>query len=282
MGASILFYSCEDFFDSVTDVDIAAHDSKLAVFCYLDDDNYIHVASVGNSKGYTESDSPDVITDATVTLSKNNVQLSDASVNSQGRYTMDVILNAQTGDEFRLDISAPGYESIYAVERVPPEIDVVSIEYKGENFSQEYGEPLPEYEIVINDDSAYDNYYGIEIWSVDTISGNRFNNYLLSNDFNITEWVYVGVVMNDNTFNGNTYQARVFIDSYEGLPDGYVYEFVIKSISEPMYQYAKSYTNYVINDGNPFAEPVTVTSNMEEEGFGIFAFIRNQRFIVEE
>lgn len=278
--ASTLFYSCEDFFNSVTNVDIAPHESRLAVFGYMNTDLPTQVISVGNSKGYTEAGSPDVITDATAILSKNGVTVGTFIPSGSGEYYLNEPLDAQTGDEFRLDVSATGYASVYAVERVPPVINVGSITYEGEAFSQEYGEPLPEYEIVINDDGNLDNFYGIEVWRLDTITGYREHVYIYSNDFNLTEWIYVGRVMNDETFNGSQYKARVMVEEYNELAENMVYEFVIKSISENMYQYAKSYTNYVINDGNPFAEPVTVTTNMEETGFGLFTYLREQRFIV--
>lgn len=279
--ASSLLYSCEDFFDSVTTVDIAPHESKLAVFGYMDADNPIQTISVGNSKGYTESGSPDVITTATAALSKNGITVGTFSPSGSGEYYLNGTLEIETGDELRLDVSVTGYEPVYAVEIVPPVIDVQNISYEGEAFSQEYGEALPEYEIVINDDANFDNFYSIEAWRLDTINNYKYKVYIYSNDFNMEEWLYFGRVMSDESFNGNQYKARVFIEEYEPLRENEVYEFIIKSTSESMYKYAKSYTNYVNNDGNPFAEPVTVTSNIQEEGFGIFTYLRSQQYIVE-
>jgi len=280
--ASMSFYSCEDFFDSVTDVDIEDHESRLAVFCYLTEDSNFHLARVGNSKGYSTGESPDQITDATLTLSKGGITLGEFDHQGTDAYSLSVDLDESVGDEIRLDISAPGYESIFAVTTVTPEINVSQIEYKGKVFSQEYGEPIPEYEVRIVDDGAVDNFYAVEVLRLDTINQNAYGGYITSNDPSISEWWNVGLVFDDKTFNGNTFNAQILVDAYDGLYENEVYVFTIKSISEEMYQYAKSYTNYQYSFDNPFAEPVTVTSNMQEDAFGIFSYIRNQRFIVTE
>lgn len=276
--ASMFLCSCESFFDSVTDVEIEPHESKLAVFAFLDDSNEEQSVMVGASKGYIESGDPELLSGAAVSLTKNGTEVMEFSGGITGTYFLDVPLNLETGDQLRMDISVPDYEPVYASATVTPLVDVESIVYDGEIFSLEYGETLPQYEVTINDSGATDDYYFLEVYAVNEANDDRQHIYLTTNDVNVSNWTYLGLVFDDKTFNGNTHKVNVMIDDYEGLPQGYNYQLDIKTISEDMYRHAKSRTSYWNSDGNPFAEPVTVTSNIEEDAFGIFGVIRSQTF----
>ncbi|MGK0391242.1 MAG: hypothetical protein ACI94Y_004004 [Maribacter sp.] len=275
--ASTFLYSCESFFNSVTDVDIESHDSKLAVFGYMDGSGNTQTITVGTSKGYIESGEPEEISGATVLLTRNGTEVMDFYEDSPGFYAWDVPLDLQRGDQLRLDVSAPNFDPVYATTTVTPLVDLVSIEYDGEIFSLEYGEPLPQYEITFNDNGDTDDYYFLEVYSVDGL-GNRRRIEVASNEVNISYWTYLGLVLDDNTFNGNQHKLDIFIYDYEGFMNEGSYQLDIKTISKEMYRYAKSRTAYWNSDGNPFAEPVTVTSNIEEDAFGIFGVMRSQKY----
>lgn len=269
--------SCGDFFDSVTDVEIEPHESRLAVFGYLNGSDEEQTITVGASKGYIESGFPELLSGATVSLTKNGTEVMEFGEDNAGNYIWNVPLNLETGDELRMDVSAPDYDPVYATTTVTPLVDVESITYDGEIFSLEYGETLPQYEVAINDDGATDDYYFLEVFTVNEGTGERWHAYITSNDVNVSNWTYLGLIFDDKTFNGNNHKIGIMIEEFEELPPGYNYELDIKTISEEMYRHAKSRTSYWDSDGNPFAEPVTVTSNIEEEAYGIFGVIRSQK-----
>jgi hypothetical protein len=118
--ASTFLYSCESFFNSVTDVDIEAHDSKLAVFAYLNDSGDTQTITVGTSKGYIESRDPEEISGAAVSLTKNGTEVMSFYEESSGFYAWDVPLNLQVGNQLRLDVSAPNFDPVYATTIVTP------------------------------------------------------------------------------------------------------------------------------------------------------------------
>jgi hypothetical protein len=157
-------------------------------------------------------------------------------------------------------------------------VDVENIEYDDEIFSLEYGEPLPQYEVTINDSGDTDDYYFLEVYIVNENDNNREHAYITTNDINVSLWTNLGLVFDDKAFNGNRHKIDVLVDDYEPLLLGQSYQLDIKTISEEMYRYAKSRTSYWNSDGNPFAEPVTVTSNIEEDAFSIFGVIRSHKF----
>ncbi len=280
--ATVLLTGCEDFFDSVTDVDIEPHTSRLAVFAYFDQEADNFTVRVGDSQGYITNQSPNLISDATVVLSQNGTAVGTFNYAGDGEYTMPNTLTYSPNDVFRLDVTAPGYESVFSTATLPPEFTVTEINNSGMTFSQEYGETLPEYEVVIDDNSNDENFYAIEVYRGDIVNEALYHMYLTTNDVNIEEWWGGLLIMNDRAFNGNTYKAKILLDTYDELQEDEGYLFIVKSITNDMYQYAKSYTNYQYSVDNPFAEPVTVTSNMEDNGFGIFTFIRNQDYFVTE
>ena len=276
--ASTFLYSCEDFFDSVTDIEIEPYDSKLAVYGYINGSGDTQNITVGTSKGYIESGDPEEISGAAVSLTKNGTEVMSFYEDSPGLYAWDVPLNLQTGDQLRLDVSAPNFDPVYATTTVTPLVDLVSIEYDGEVFSLEYGEPLPQYEVTINDSGDTNDYYFLEVYIVSEPENFRERTPITTNDVNVSTWTYLGLVFDDKTFNGNRHTINVLMEQFEELPSDLDYELEIKTISEEMYRYAKSRTAYWNSDGNPFAEPVTVTSNIEEEAFGIFGVMRSQIF----
>lgn len=274
-------WSCDSFFDRVVDVEIEEHEPRITVFGYLDEEYDVHVIDVGQSAGYLE-ENPDKIRDATLKLFKNDIEI-EGFYYSFDEYKLPSPLNGELGDEFRLEVEVPGIGKVTSETKVTPEFDVLSIEKKGEGYSIDDEEFFPEYEVIINDDSNENNYYAIEILRLDTVQLFTYSLTTLdSNDPNIHDWYLEGLVFNDNTFNGEEKKVQVFVkDSNGSLNENEAYLFIVKSITPELYQFARTYTNYRYNLNNPFAEPVTVYSNIEN-GFGVFSYIRNKRFYINE
>jgi len=90
------------------------------------------------------------------------------------------------------------------------------------------------------------------------------------------------LVCSDGAFDGTTYRFATF--TWESLPFGESSNRLLKvrvtSLSRDAYLYYRSLAQYREADGNPFAEPVTVHSNIEN-GYGIFGLGHTTVFKVE-
>jgi len=278
-----MFSSCEDFFDNVSEVEIEEHEPKIVVYGYLDEEYDQQSVNVGLSAGYLDGEPSKYVDNAILKLFKNGIE-QEAFYYGYQEYVLPNPLNAEPGDEFRLEVEVPDIGKVQAVTRATPEFNVLSIERKGEGYSLDKEEFLPEYEVIIQDNPDEENYYGIEIFKLDTIELFTLQSMrLVSNDPDIHKWYIEGLVFNDVSFNGLEKKIQVLVeDRTEGLEENEAYLFIIKSITPELYQYARSYTNFRYNLNNPFAEPVTVFSNIDEDGYGIFSYIRNQRFYINE
>ncbi|MEM1134991.1 MAG: DUF4249 domain-containing protein [Bacteroidota bacterium] len=86
------------------------------------------------------------------------------------------------------------------------------------------------------------------------------------------------LLLNDVLFNGQNFKlnfkAEIFSNSDELI-------FELKHISEDYYRYLLSIENYNFSDGNPFAEPVQVYSNVEN-GFGIVAAYASDTLVLKK
>jgi hypothetical protein len=86
-----------------------------------------------------------------------------------------------------------------------------------------------------------------------------------------------GLVLSDQSFNGNTYRVRIQADNYnqDTLPTLEVYR-----LTEDAYRYAVSRYAYENSVDNPFAEPVNVHNNVSE-GYGYFVLSNGLKLVLE-
>ena len=157
-----------------------------------------------------------------------------------------------------------------------------------DSINREYGKELI-YELEI-DDPVEENYYEVlvldrvktfiydpdlmeYIWSMDPV---LIRANLNTEDLLVEEFQQFGqsFVFNDKLFNGNHYKFTFGPSHtvYNGnIGDNYesVY-FILRNVSREYYLYKRSFALHEWVQGNPFAEPVPVFTNIEN-GFGIFA-----------
>lgn len=279
--ALLALASCEDFFDTVTDVDVEEHEPALVVFSFVEIGKETQAATVSHSSGATTSLEPRRLDNASISISRNGIPEGVYQYHpDQQIYQSDATFSGTEGEVFRLDVSAPGYAAVHARANIPPNISVGGITYLGEGYSIEYETDLPEYEIILQDDGAVSNYYAVEVYVYDT-TGTQPPQWVWavhSNDPSIRNWDYGGVVFKDDTFNGQEHKLRLFTNAYLDSDD--VLLFRVYSIDEGFYRYITTKETYQENYDNPFADPINIYSNVEG-GFGLFTIMKVEEFIVE-
>jgi hypothetical protein len=135
-----------------------------------------------------------------------------------------------------------------------------------------------EFNIEIHDDAAVNNFYSIIAYYLDTLFIDDSSSYevylqkldIASDDIFIDEASdWNEVIFTDELFNGQKISIKINSDIQSYQPGMVIYWTLINH-SEDYFMYKKTFNVYQSVEGNPFAEPVQVFSNIKN-GYGIFA-----------
>jgi hypothetical protein len=154
------------------------------------------------------------------------------------------------GETYRIDVSAPGFSSVYATTIVPnatPVLSSATVQIEEEYMDGGYYNMNFQYSLEWSDVSDQPDYYEVSIQQND--------NELLYENYD------------DEDLNGGVFRKK--IESYEGTVGEAAEPFhiYILNTSEDYYRYKRSLKN--LNFGDPFAEPTLVYSNVVN-GLGCF------------
>jgi hypothetical protein len=148
-----------------------------------------------------------------------------------------------------------------------------------------YSDSIPYYKIEIEfTDPGGENYYSLEVKYEDAISsvpvcyttddpvytiGNEFA--FNSSNENIVYTICENSYFSDITFEKTSKTFTLYLILVDGIffPDA-KYIFTLKHVSKEYYKYYSTVTLQQSTEGDPFAQPVSIFSNIEG-GFGIFA-----------
>ncbi|MFN0274292.1 MAG: DUF4249 domain-containing protein [Chitinophagales bacterium] len=286
--------SCE----KVIYFDIETQNDKLVVNSFIGPESGA-IADVSLSLAPLDNNYPEYITGATVELYKNNVFLDVYSYDGfLQKYTIDkTLLSAGEGDVFKLIASVPGKEPVTAETTIPQKIDITEIRvvdtvklqaydvYYDSLGYPIYSDSIPYYKIEIEfTDPDAKNYYSLQARYEDIISsgsicfstndpvytvGNEFDFDAQNEDYFFT--VCENSLFSDVTFNGTTKTFTLYAILIDGIFfDDAKYIFTLRHVGEDYYKYFNSVNLQQNSEGDPFAQPVTVFSNIEG-GFGVFA-----------
>lgn len=151
------------------------------------------------------------------------------------------------------------------------------------------------FEVEIEDDPAQENFYLIEGY-IEVLGASRsqsfeeeVNGYVEPRSSHYTkdpntensaiaagidyiEYPLRRIYLPDNNFNGKTYNTKFYIKDNElhrERFENYKAHIIVKSVSKELYDYEKSLAKNRLNNGDLFAEPELIYTNVES-GLGIF------------
>lgn len=239
------------------------------------------------------------VNDATIQVYRNDALAGTFSAMGSGYYTIpSTVLAGAEGDALRLEVSAPGRESVSATTIMPTSVPISDLGitdtlYETITYSliDPYGNVtyidtiVPYFEISFSfTDPTGDDHYMIDVDYQDAYS---YVQACFTTDdpiFTVEESYGFGgtnddgsitfcddVVFSDQTFDGRTKTMSVLVFAIETtftLDPAFV--ITLKHISEDYYQYYTTSQQQYFNNGDPFSEPTMVFDNIEG-GFGIFA-----------
>ena len=263
------FFACE----KVIEFDGEIVEPKIVVNALFNTEDELRI-HLSRSLAVVDRGDLDNITNATVELlDADGNKIVDMVHDTGGYYHADGFI-AKANTEYKLNVSADGYTSVKAQDITPEFISVSSIDtFEGRDVD---GFQNVQFEVDWTDPQG-SNYYMVEVFArysfvEDEYEG--FNLYMNSFDPNISNsqngfWGN-RILIKDENFDGKDYKLRFGVDAYV-MRDTFVREIQLKfsSVSEAVYNYYSSYQLYQQTNGNFFATPVQVFSNVEN-GRGIF------------
>lgn len=182
----------------------------------------------------------------------------------------DYLIQAGTG--YRVIVSVPDYDPIEASDEVPATVRIKDFTLHGEVPQKDNSESSDQSVSIFFDDPAGENFYEIYAYysnSYENESEERRNPVYLTAKNPVYENNYAAwdsILLNDKLFDGGEASIELLISSYYfDEPDIYI---VLNSVSKSYYQYATTFGLQDWNEGDPFAQPVQVFSNVKN-GIGI-------------
>ncbi|MEM6967207.1 MAG: DUF4249 domain-containing protein [Bacteroidota bacterium] len=284
--------SCsEDRFSQVKNIDFPEHESRLAVTANLSVPENTFFSGelltptlfVGHSLGILDENEYDTISNATVELFKDG--------NLFYEFEYDPIQNNYVGPDpdllpidsgtYTLEVSAPNYDKVSATQTMPSRAEVISASYEFEEVPFDFDNELYDlFEFKIQDKAGEENYYAFDLrFEVEQFGQTSEFDAFFDSDDPLMEWGYnLYQILPDVSFDGNTYDVRLLINgNWLPVNDNTMIKAVevdVLTITKDLYLYDTSRERYWNAEGNPFAEPVLIHSNMEN-GYGVFT-LRNK------
>ncbi len=299
-----LLMSCgEDFFDSITEIEIPAHEPQMVVRANFNPtfgEQYGYYVSLNHTLGILDTNEYELVEDATVTLLEDNTPKADFIFDegiTRGSYYTAPSMTLSVGKDYTLRATSPTYGSIESTQQLPTKVNIINASYEANAGVDIYGERGDEVTIEFQDPAGEQNYYQLNVWSSHTIE--EPDTSYISDGF----WTNTSPIdpiiedlrqlyLTDASFDGETYTTRVRIDlteegSWEDA-EGTVFTYSaaekitvqLISISKDEFLYQKTVSAYIDNDGNPFAEPVVIHENIEG-GSGIFTLSITDEFPID-
>lgn len=278
--AAVLLTACDpENFSQVVEVEIPEHEPRLVLNARFDSRAQGLDALVSNSLGILDTAQYSVFPEASVRLYIDGALFRDFQFEPEKALffaSLDEPLGNQPG-LYRLEASTPGLGSVYAEQRMPRLVEIESVKVEKEGAVSGEGEKADEIKIQFTDPAGEDNYYAVRVDFLTKISfqpGDTVEYVYPLFTSTLDQIVQQGReydhLFSGQSFDGNRYTLSLYaeygIDFDDPNARVKVYLF---SLSREAYLYDLSLKQYSDTADNPFAEPVTVFSNIEG-GYGIF------------
>jgi hypothetical protein len=280
------------------EIDLPEHEPQLVPFGLFSPDSAWSV-SVTQSAAYTSRSEPRPVNTATVEIYEDGALLERLRLGENGIYRGEST-RPVPGKTYRLEVSAPGFETAVAESALPPAITPPKV--SAQQQPSEFGGTETAISIQLDDDAARADYYALDLWHqtkrTHTYDGRTFvNAQNRSLAFRTSDPVLRGIDDDVDPF-GDTevYLSRAYFDDtlfdgrtetidlvspgsgwYHGgpsSPEGFEIterlDARVFSVSEAFGRFYASAEQQDELAGDPFAEPVQIYSNVST-GMGLFA-----------
>ena len=283
--AAVFLTSCDNLVNGVVrDIDLPPHESQLAASLFLDSRDSAISAIVSSSKGIYDTGQSKSIKDAECVLNVGSTTYNWSTMDQYERYTelLPDRFGAPT-DTLLFTVNHPDFTSVSATQ-VFPSAPQVSVELNY-GATQLYGEISDELIITLKDIPGVNQHYivSIDVHFRTALSGQDtseyYNLYWETEYPNSTPLWGQGsaLLLSEDGLDRNIkFSAATGINPID-FAMLHEYRVKVSALSEEMYLFYKSYAAYENVNGNPFAEPVVLYSNMSNN-MGSFGVSTTKRF----
>ncbi len=262
-------YACE----TVVEIDLEPHEPVLVVYGFFDAKYDDARVVVNQSRGINAEINTDIIIeDAKIDLFENDIFIGEFIFNAEDKeYILNYRISNIINTRYDLRIQVDGFTNVFAIQDVLPLSEIKDVEFKGTTSSDEDGNPLDEFIVSIEDDPEEENFYAVQLLLKDTITKWE-GRFPLEPDNNIfIKGFKKELIFKDDFLQQENAVIKIF--SYPVLGEDFENRILIlrlKHLTKDRYLYTRSFRQYKQAEDNPFAEPVTIYSNIEN-GFGLFS-----------
>ena len=268
----------------VRDIDLPPHESQLAASLFLDSRDSAISAIVSSSKGIYDTGQSKSVKDAECVLNVGSTTYNWSTMDQYERYTelLPDRFGAPT-DTLLFTVNHPDFTSVSATQ-VFPSAPQVSVELNY-GATQPDGEISDELIITLKDIPGVNQHYivSIDVHFRTALSGQDtseyYNLYWETEYPNSTPLWGQGsaLLLSEDGLDRNIkFSAATGINPID-FAMLHEYRVKVSALSEEMYLFYKSYAAYENANGNPFAEPVVLYSNMSNN-MGCFGVSTTKRF----
>ena len=268
----------------VRDIDLPPHESQLAASLFLDSRDSAISAIVSSSKGIYDTGQSKSVKDAECVLNVGSTTYNWSTMDQYERYTelLPDRFGAPT-DTLLFTVNHPDFTSFSATQ-VFPSAPQVSVELNY-GATQPDGEISDELIITLKDIPGVNQHYivSIDVHFRTALSGQDtseyYNLYWETEYPNSTPLWGQGsaLLLSEDGLDRNIkFSAATGINPID-FAMLHEYRVKVSALSEEMYLFYKSYAAYENANGNPFAEPVVLYSNMSNN-MGCFGVSTTRRF----
>ena len=283
--AALLLSSCDNLVNGVVrDIDLPPHESQLAASLFLDSRDSNISAIVSSSKGIYDTGQSKSVYNAECILDVGTTNYNWSTMDQYERYTelLPDRFGAPT-DSLVFTVNHPDFTSVSATQ-VFPSAPQVTLELNY-GATQLYGEISDELVITLKDIPDVNQHYivSIDVHFRTALSGQDtsqyYNLYWETEYPNSTPlWGQESALLlsEDGLDRNIKFSAATGINPID-FAMLHEYRVKVSALSEEMYLFYKSYSAYENANGNPFAEPVVLYSNMSNN-MGCFGVSTTKRF----
>ena len=283
--AALLLSSCDNLVNGVVrDIDLPPHESQLAASLFLDSRDSNISAIVSSSKVIYDTGQSKNVYNAECVLAVGATTYNWSTMDQYERYTE--LLPDRFGvptDSLVFTVNHPDFTSVSATQ-VFPSAPQVSLELNY-GATQLYGEISDELVITLKDIPGVNQHYivSIDVHFRTALSGQDtseyYNLYWETEYPNSTPlWGQESALLlsEDGLDRNIKFSAATGVNPID-FAMLHEYRVKVSALSEEMYLFYKSYSAYENANGNPFAEPVVLYSNMSNN-MGCFGVSTTKRF----
>lgn len=231
------------------------------------------------------------VTDATVLLFKNGefvdtLKYVDTVRARPGSYPVDYppFKGPLPGDTYSIEVSAPGYEKVYAKTTIPEKVEILDASITPVGLIDDMGRIWSEVTITFADPPEIENYYEIVVSGATSLYQVYYS--LFTHESVITGESYypspmqphlknpTHLLFNDRSFNGEIKTLSFYYSDPGGLSDYYIISIQLRNITAEYYYHKTTLLQSLNNQEEDvlygMREPLNIFTNIEN-GHGIFA-----------